>query len=98
MKKKTKTIKVSRWVNVYKKPINGINQTYKSIEEAAHASAFNNYILIETIELKGSYEVEIPERSITITEGELRAAMSDLSLLATVRKEVLINDLFGGEL
>jgi len=60
-----KTIEVSRWVNVYGR---GNNFTY-DCKEAALRNAGEG--LIETVELKGSYEIEILEKSVTITESEL---------------------------
>jgi len=90
---KTKTIEVSRWVNIYPEPQGLYLDTEKSAKMVASPRC------LATIELKGSYEMEVPERTITITESELREALGSFVLMPSYQERVdsVIAKVFGGE-
>jgi len=98
-KVKTKTIEVSRWVNIYGEPVNGVSPHYLNKALALEATKCNSYPLLATVELKGSYEIEVPDRAITITESELREALHRFVPMPSFQERVdsVITKVFGGE-
>ena len=71
----SRTKKISRWVNVYGEPINGLSSVYLSRGEALEGTKRNSFKLLATIELIGAYTLKDRER--LITESEVREAIDE---------------------
>ena len=91
-----KTIKVSRWVNIYPEEQGKYMNTEKSAKDVASPRC------LATIELKGEYEIEVPEKRISLSESELRGDIREIiKTHGTVTMEnalnVYMSKLFGGD-
>jgi len=95
IKMKTKTVEMTRWA--YLASDGTYYSTFGNKEYAISylAKCDPNAILVE---LKGSYEIEVPDRTITITESELIAKLTKSSN-SYIRKwkQAIFCELFGGD-